>query len=91
MVDTLYRGKDSVIRGMGLRISKSYIERPIQYWYSLELHCNVEKQSSSVNTNISMLDPHAKEYRPRRTESAIAEIRMKDINDNEPNNDHQQQ
>ena len=29
MVDKLYRGKDGVIRAVGLRTSKSYIQRPI--------------------------------------------------------------
>ena len=37
------------------------------------------------------LDANAKEYRPLRTAAAIAEIRMKDNNDDELNNDHQQQ
>ena len=44
MVDKLYRRKDGVIRALGLRSSKSYIERPIQYLYPLKLHCDVEKQ-----------------------------------------------
>ena len=42
MVDKLYRGKGGVIRAVGLRTSKSYIKRPIQYFYPLELHCDVE-------------------------------------------------
>ena len=91
MVDKLYRGKDGGIRAVGLRTSKSYIERPIQYLDPLELHCDVEKQSSLANTNTSTFDASAKEYRPRRTAAAVAEIRMKDINDDESNNDHQQQ
>ena len=81
MVDKLYRGKDSVIRAVGLRTSKSYIERPIQYLYPLKLHCDVEKQSSSVNTNTSTLDANSKEYRPLRATATIADIRVKDIND----------
>ena len=44
-----------------------------------------------MNTNISMLDENAKEYQLHCTATAIAEIRMKDINDHESNNDHQQQ
>ena len=91
MCDKLYRGQYGVIRAVGLRTSKLYIERPIQYLYPLELHCDVEKQPLSVNTNTSTLDANAKEYQPRRTAAAIAEIRMKDINDDKSNNDHQQQ
>ena len=76
MIDKLYRGKDGVIRAVGLRTSKSYIEHLIQYLYPLELHCDGEKQS--------------KECPPRHT-AAIAEIRMEDINDDESNNGRQQQ
>ena len=89
MVDKLYKGKDGMIHAVGLTTSKSYIERSIQYLYPLELHCDVEKQPLSGNTNTSTLD--AKEYRPRRTAAVIAEIRMKDINEDKSNNDHQQQ
>ena len=62
MVVKLYRGKGGVIRAVGLRPSKSYIERQIQYLHPLELHCDVEKQPSSVNTNTSILDANAKAY-----------------------------
>ena len=72
--------KDGVIRAVGLRTSKSYIERPIDYLNKLELHCDVEKQSSSLNRNTSTFDANAKEYRPRCTAATTAEIRMKDIN-----------
>ena len=89
MVDKLYRGKDGVIPAVGLRTSKSYIERSIQYLYPLELHCDAEKQPLSVNTNTSTLD--AKEYQAQRTAAVIVKIRMKDINDDKSNNDHQQQ
>ena len=91
MVDKLYRGKDGVIRAVGLRTSKSYIERQIQYLHPLKLHCDVEKQPSSVNTNTSILDANAKAYLPRRTVAVIAEIWMKDISDDKSNNDHQHQ
>ena len=86
LVDKLYRDEDRLIRAVGLRTSKPYIDRSIQYLYPLELHCDVEKQPSSVNANTSTLDANAKEYQTRRARGIIAEIRMKDIND-----DHQQQ
>ena len=90
IVEKLYRGKDGVIHTVGLRISKSYIERSIQCLYPLELYCDVEKQQSLVITNTSTLDANAKEYRRRCTAAAIAEIRIKDINNEKSNNDHQQ-
>ena len=86
LVDKLYRDEDGLIRAVGLRTSKPYIDRSIQYLYPLKLHCDVEKQPSSVNANTSTLDANAREYQTQRTEGIIAEIRMKDIND-----DHQQQ
>ena len=43
MVHKLYRGKDGMVRAVGLRTSKSYIERLIQYLYPPELYCDVEK------------------------------------------------
>ena len=91
MIDKLYWGKDDVIPAVGLRTSKSYIECPIQYLHPLELHCDVEKQPSSENTNTSTFGANAKEYQPRRTAAVVAEIRMKDTNDDKSNNDHQQQ
>ena len=91
MIGKLYRGKDGVMRAVGLRTLKSYIECLIQYLYALELHYDVEKRPLSANTNTSTLD--AKEYRPRRTAAARAEIWMKYINDEKSmkNNDHQLQ
>ena len=70
---------------------KSYIERPIQYLYLRELYCNVEKKPSSENTNTLTLDANAKEYRLQHTAAEVAEIRMKDMNDDKSKNDNQQQ
>ena len=70
---------------------KSYIERPIQYLYLRELYCNVEKKPSSGNTNTLTLDANAKEYRLQHTAAEVAEIRMKDMNDDKSKNDNQQQ
>ena len=39
-----------MIRAVGLRTLKSYIERLIHYLYPLELHYDGQKQPSSVNT-----------------------------------------
>ena len=61
-VDKLYRGKDGVIRAMGLRTSKPYVEHPTQCLYPFELHCDVEKETSLVGTNTSTLDANAKQY-----------------------------
>ena len=79
-VEELYKGKDDVIRGVKLRTPKSHTERPIQYLYPLELHCEMEKSTrKSKNTNHKKLNADAKEYRPRRTAAAIAEMRTRGI------------
>ena len=40
IVEELYKGKDNVIRAVKLRSRKTYIERPIQSLYPLELSCD---------------------------------------------------
>ena len=40
IVDELFPGSDGVIRAVKLRAGKSYLERPIQRLYPLELSCN---------------------------------------------------
>ena len=40
IVEELYKGKDNVIRAAKLRSRKTYIERPIQFLYPLELSCD---------------------------------------------------
>ena len=40
IVDELFPGSDGVIRAVKLRAGKSYLERPIQRLYLLELSCN---------------------------------------------------
>ena len=62
MVGKLYRGKDGVIGAVGLRTSKSYVAYPTQYLYPFELHCDTEKEASSVGTNTSTLDANTKQY-----------------------------
>ena len=80
IVDEWYKGKDDVIHGIKLQTPKSQIERPIQHLYLLELHCDMEKLiSKSKNTSYKKLNVDTKEYRPRRTEAAIAEMWTNDI------------
>ena len=79
-MEELCKGKDDVIRGVKLGTPKSHIERPIQHLYPLELHCDMEKSTSkSKNTSHNKLNVDVKEYRPRRTAGAIAEMQTRDI------------
>ncbi|KAK3742809.1 hypothetical protein QZH41_002738 [Actinostola sp. cb2023] len=40
IVDQLFEGRDGVVRGVRLRAGKSYLERPIQHLYPLEVACD---------------------------------------------------
>ena len=40
VIEELYEGKDNLIRAAKLRSRKTYIERPIQFLYPLELSCD---------------------------------------------------
>ena len=69
IVEELQEGKDNVIRAVKLRSRKTYIERQIQFLYSLELSCDqCSKQPLNVN---------ASEFKPRRNAAAIAEVRIR--------------
>ena len=41
IVETLYEGKDGVVRAVRLRAGKSFMERPVQHLYPLELSCDI--------------------------------------------------
>ena len=61
IVEELHKGKDDVIRGVKLQTPKFHIERPIQHLYSLELHCHIEKSTStSKKTSHKKLNLYAK-------------------------------
>ena len=51
----------------------------------------LKKKQSSENINTLTLDANAKEYRLQHTAAEVAEIRMKDMNDDKSKNDNQQQ
>ena len=40
IVEELIQGRDGVVRGSRLRDGKSYLERPVQHLYPLELSCD---------------------------------------------------
>ena len=48
IVDQLIKGRDGVVHGVRLRAGKSYLERPIQHLYPLELSCDQPVQDRSV-------------------------------------------
>ena len=81
ILEELFKGEEgNVIRGVKLQTPKSHIERPIQYLYPFELHCDVEKSASkSKGTNPKMLNGDGKQYKPRRTATITAKMRKRDF------------
>ena len=75
ILEELYKGKDDVMRGVKLRTPTSHIGRPIQYFYPLEPHYDMEKSKSKSKK----LNVDEKEYRLRRTAATIAEMPTRDI------------
>ena len=61
IVEQLIPGRDGVVRGVKLRAGKSFMERPIQFLYPLELHCDRENRQETVPLN-----PAANEFKPKR-------------------------
>ena len=68
IVDKLYYGRDGVIRTVQLRSGKSFKQRPIQYFYPLELNCDIKREKEKE------LNVEAPPFRRKRTAAAIAEI-----------------
>eukprot|EP00112_Aurelia_sp_Birch-Aquarium-sp1_P001588 Seg1172.18 transcript_id=Seg1172.18/GoldUCD/mRNA.D3Y31 product="hypothetical protein" protein_id=Seg1172.18/GoldUCD/D3Y31 len=73
----LIKGRDGVVRAARLRAGKSYLERPVQFLYPLELSCNVWKEEEQA------LNPGAREFRPRRKAATDAETAARIIADEE--------
>lgn len=77
IVDELIPGRDSVVRGVRLRTGKSFMERPVQFLYPLELHCGREEKGE-----IS-LNPAAKEFKPKRKAASDAKKNIQLMYDHE--------
>ena len=65
-----------------LRSGKSFIERPIQHLYPLELACDVSTQREAIPLNAE-----AKELRPSRLAAVAAHGQMRAIASAEDNED----
>ena len=76
----LFKGEDGVIRGICLHAGKSYLERPIQCLYPLELNCDVNPVKRNTNTDETKPNIKAKEFRPKWNDAVIAKLKIrKDI------------
>ena len=59
IVEQLYQGKDGVVRALKLRAGKSFVERPVQHLYPLELSCDKQANQKTMELNVE-----ATEFRP---------------------------
>ena len=80
IIQELYPGRDGVVRAARLRSGKSFLERPLQHLYPLELSCDCAVQGPPA-----VLSADAPTFRPRRQASLQAEERIHQIAEAEEN------
>ena len=73
IVEELYKGRDGIVRAVKLRAGKTYLERPINHLYPLELSCD---RTAPVQVS---LDPDAPSFRPRRDAAVAAQHRIQEV------------
>ena len=74
VVEQLFPGRDGVVRAVKLRAGKTFLERPIQHLYPLELSCD-NLRCAAVPTQ---LNADAPVFRPRRDAAVAAQLRVRD-------------
>ena len=74
IVDELFPGSDGVIRAVKLRAGKSYLERPIQHLYPLELSCD-----RTTDKTKAPLNAEAPTFRPTRDTAVAARAQIRSI------------
>ena len=79
IVEELPEGKENEIRTVKLRWRKTYIERPIQFLYPLELSYDTWKRQKTIfQCSNQPLNVNASESKPRRNAAAIPEVQIGD-------------
>jgi len=73
-VKELTKGTDGVIRAARLKAKKSILERAVQQLHHLELSCDKEMERVK-----DVLDPKAREFRPKRKAARDAEQTIKEV------------
>ena len=67
-MDKLIPGRDGIVRAVKLRAGNSYIERPIQFLYPMELHLDAKDSASKK------LNPDVREFVPKRSAAIEATL-----------------
>ena len=76
IVQELITGRDGVVRGAKLRAGRSYLERPVQHLYPMELSC--DRTTAMPRATLSAEAPEAPVFRPSRDAAVAARARIKD-------------
>ena len=71
VVDTPIPGRDGVVRAVRLKAGKSFLERPIQHLYPLELTCDMPAKRGTP------LNAEAQVFGPTRQAAAVAQERIR--------------
>ncbi|CAB4041277.1 Hypothetical predicted protein [Paramuricea clavata] len=79
IVHELFEGKDGVVRAVKLRAGKSFMERPVQHLYPLELSCDIGTRQTTKTT--TELNAEATEFRPKRDTAVATRLRNQMIVD----------
>ena len=74
-MEELFEGRDGKVRAVKLRAGKSFMERPIQHLYPLELACDKVPQRVAAPPR---LNAEAQAFRPRRDAAVAATLRIHD-------------
>ena len=75
VVEELFEGRDRKVRAIKLRAGKTFLERPIQHIYPLELACDKVPQRAAA---LPQLNTGAPVFRPRRDAAVAATLRIHD-------------
>ena len=75
IVEKLIPGRDQVVRAVRLRAGKSYLERPVQHLFPLELSCD----RTADETQLTALDVDAPAFAHKLGASQVAEERIREI------------
>ena len=73
IVEELITGRDGVVRGAKLRAGRSYLERPVQHLYPMELSC--DRTTAMPRATLSAEAPV---FRPSRDAAVAARARIED-------------
>lgn len=71
----LFNGRDGFVRAVKLRAGKTFLERPIQHLYPLELTCDRAPERGTAPTP---LNAEAPAFRLRRDAAVAANLRIHD-------------